>query len=187
MLSGEDTHDVTWNKEAGEEDHEEHEALNVISVFSSFSVVFRQFRNYLTSRYERSKPLPDSTLLRWKSSQSLSNQPPLCQVHGPFRMEPDGKLALGRETSCFRRCMRLHVVTAIPFPLWVWDFCVRVYVCLCVRQWRRAEVSTLMSLCPLPSPYLCQCQVLYLGNPVAVRSESQVFAANTNLSPIIPA
>ena len=64
---------------------------------------------------------------------------------------------------------------------------ISVCVCLCVRQWGRAEVSTLMSLCPLPSPYLCECQVLYLGNPVAVRSESQVFAANTNLSPIIPA
>ena len=55
------TQDVTWNKEAGEEDHEEHEALNIILAFSSFLVVFRQFRNYLTSRYESPKPLPDST------------------------------------------------------------------------------------------------------------------------------
>ena len=145
MLSGEDTQDVTWNKEAGEEDHEEHEALNVISVFSSFSVVFRQFRNYLTSRYESPKPLPDSTLLRWKSSQSLSNQPPLCQVHGPFRMEPDGKLALGRETSCFRRCMRLHVVIAIPFPLWVWGFCVCVFVCKAVGESRSKHFNVSMS------------------------------------------
>ena len=164
MLSGEDTQDVTWNKEAGEEDREEDEALNIILVFFSFLVVFRQFRNYLTSRYESPRPLADSTLLWWEFPGTIQPASTL-PSSWPFQDGTRWKAGPGTGDKLLQKvyevtCGDSNSISSLSLRF----LCVCAYECVCVcacvyvcvRRWGRAEVSTLMSLCPLPFPYLCQ-------------------------------
>lgn len=134
MLSGEDTQDVTWNKEAGEEDREEDEALNIILVFFSFLVVFRQFRNYLTSRYESPRPLADSTLLWWEFPGTIQPASTL-PSSWPFQDGTRWKAGPGKGDKLLQKvyevtCGDSNSISSLSLRFLC--VCVLVSVCVCV-------------------------------------------------------